>query len=905
MLPNLSALRLQQQRQPLQSDLEQSSDSDPDSEPGFGEAHMDTGAKKSLSKLENDLGKAKAKLYEAMKDEEQKKKAKAEADKAKGQDPTNHDKIKAAKAAEGKLKSAQKAVEKQEEKVAKVQAEIEAKKAEAGPGGTSKKGIGINKNAPAGTVVVPAEPDPVDEAKKKAMTRDDYNFFENDPRRCVTRDVYGNAVRYVDGVAERAYTDGETRVSGIDIIKIFDNEELEALRLELRQAVDHMPELKPASGVENYWSHDAERARRDALRYEYTHVVQDSSFEDPKQLLVGGGFAALGNPGSFHNQFVRRLRRKVQEKVLERNLFGLDPDRSGGNSDQVAGPCVNANRAGADRSGKMIEQVIDRMLVRKPGQSPPSETWHRDVAKGVFTDDEVFGGWLNLDPPLSSLYTAEDFQYFSCIPFTADDPDAKTQTGFAKVAKEVLAKKVEQACKIRVPPGYLLVFNELTVHEVLPTPSERIMSRVFFGWRLTDQKHHLWTPEDPNANIHRTTMPLPTKDKLLNNATTFEDLRNILKEDNVKPTHNRFPCIPGLKKRLEEQEGIPLKSGQHPESWQQNPANVDSPNHGTHMFRPESLDNRFKDLQKGTWTVEGQFYDRTYIAIPTEDDLPGVLPKAARFEDYPQGPPNWPRTWVVEQDVRDFLLKFNAGVVSDAKVHDDAGNVEKQGQAVLDMKIKNKKPCRQAWDADAYLTHEGAKVYNRGIWAGWLPKLTFRWKSSADKHKVWRDSVRTAANTFDGLMHYKREGLLRSETRSGRDDVYPEYTEDEMAIHFPLTYMEARYYLGMLGSTEAENRQRQYHKEKPFYIEPRAYYESFEGDTQPPSGQKLKPPPCMPHLQQRGRPRLGSKRCYDEVREHSLCVDDHFEDEDVYMADDGGSSNTLAMGPTICDNDPS
>lgn len=910
MLPNLSALRLQQQ--PSQPDLEQNSvpDSDSDWEPGFGDAHMGT-AVKSMNQLLKELSKAKLKLAEAETNRYEKKKAKDDADAAKALNSCDHEVVKAAKKAAGELKSAEKKVETQRQKVVDKENEVEAKKAESGtgPGGPSTKGVGIKKNKPAGTVVVPAEPDPVDAAMERAKARADYHFLESDPRCCVTRDTNGMPVRYLNGIPTRAQTTCDNRVSGIDIVKIFDDEELRALRVELRQAVDHMPELKPASGVKGGWSHDAARAREQELRRASTNVVQDSVFDDPLQYLVGGGFAALGNPGSFHNQFVRRLRRKVQEKVLRLNVFGLNPTTNPeANPFQSVGPCANASNPTSDNPGKMIEQVIDRMLVRKPEQTPTSESWHRDVAKGTFDDDEVYGGWLNLDPPLGPTFSPEDYQYFSCIPFTGDDPDAKTQTGFAKVAKNVLAEKVERACRIRVPPGYLLVFNEMTIHEVAPTPAKRIMSRVFFGWRLTDPKHHLRTPEDESAGAIRNTIPSALKTQLLNAQTELSDLRYILTNDLYKPTSNRFPCICGLKKRLEEQEGIPLKSGQHPENWQQKPMLVNSPNYGTHMFRPESLGNRFKDPTNGAWwTTEGTFYDASYTEIP--EGKAGVLPKRARFADYPQGPPNWPRTWYVEQDVRDFMLKFNHGTVSAAKVHDEAGNVLAEGQAVLDEQIKSKGPRRQKWDADAYLTHENAKVYNRGIWADWVPQLTFNWNPDTDKHKTWRDTVKTVANTFEGLKHYKREGLLKSHPEymdyTGRHDVYPEYTEEEMAIHFPLTYMEACYYLGMLDTMVAENVQRQYHTRPPFCIEPRAYHAHFEGDDTMPSGAKLKPLPAMLHLQQRGRARLGSKRCYDEARSQPLCVENNYDFNDVYEPCASGQGSKLGTQPTICDKDPS
>ena len=49
------------------------------------------------------------------------------------------------------------------------------------------------------------------------------------------------------------------------------------------------------------------------------------------------------------------------------------------------------------RNGRKLEQDIDRMLWRTYNLQPPAETWHRDEAKTANDDDDVFGGWWNLD----------------------------------------------------------------------------------------------------------------------------------------------------------------------------------------------------------------------------------------------------------------------------------------------------------------------------------------------------------------------------------------------------------------------------------------------------------------------------------------------------------------------------
>jgi hypothetical protein len=126
---------------------------------------------------------------------------------------------------------------------------------------------------------------------------------------------------------------------------------------------------------------------------EYSQPVANNQY-------VIGGFAALGNPASFHNEFVRKLRQWALQEVLH-----------------VFRPI---------REGRKLEQDIDRMLWRTVGLQPSKETWHRDEANTADEADDVFGGWWNLDAKP---------QYFSCVLGTHQ----KTQgfKGFAKIDKKM------------------------------------------------------------------------------------------------------------------------------------------------------------------------------------------------------------------------------------------------------------------------------------------------------------------------------------------------------------------------------------------------------------------------------------------------------------------------------------
>lgn len=88
----------------------------------------------------------------------------------------------------------------------------------------------------------------------------------------------------------------------------------------------------------------------------------DLDSEGNPLVYVLGGFAALGNPASFHNSLVRELRQRCYETILP--LF-----------QQMIKNYANKNL----RDNTKFEMLIDRMLYRLISQKPVPESWHRDV----------------------------------------------------------------------------------------------------------------------------------------------------------------------------------------------------------------------------------------------------------------------------------------------------------------------------------------------------------------------------------------------------------------------------------------------------------------------------------------------------------------------------------------------
>jgi hypothetical protein len=183
-------------------------------------------------------------------------------------------------------------------------------------------------------------------------------------------------------------------------------------------------------------------------------VVGFSEFkEDAVDRAPLGGFAAYGNPSSFHNPTVRDLRLKAYD---------------------IVAPTLDA-MIERKYNGFKKEVLIDRVVIRSKNRTPGAESWHRDEAPTAATGDVVLGGWWNLDDSVS---------HFSCIP--KSHRGVKGHAGFARItSKEEIAAFTDKKTLVSIPPGAILLFNEKIVHEVLNTRRAFTTYRLFLGWRIT------------------------------------------------------------------------------------------------------------------------------------------------------------------------------------------------------------------------------------------------------------------------------------------------------------------------------------------------------------------------------------------------------------------------------------
>lgn len=191
--------------------------------------------------------------------------------------------------------------------------------------------------------------------------------------------------------------------------------------------------------------------------------LRDFKTTDPEYGFVLGAFGAFGNPASFHSKEVYALRYILFHKL--KFLFkNVDPRRK-------------------------LEMLFDRLAIRREGASVSGESFHRDTCSLMSTDDNIYGGWINLDDT--------ETQYFSCVPGTHT---CAGRGGFERIEGDYKDTKI----KLPVKPKQVLIFNQNIIHEIFKQKIKKTNIRLYLGWRHTYSDLPLLSdPKDPQKNINK------------------------------------------------------------------------------------------------------------------------------------------------------------------------------------------------------------------------------------------------------------------------------------------------------------------------------------------------------------------------------------------------------------------
>jgi hypothetical protein len=207
--------------------------------------------------------------------------------------------------------------------------------------------------------------------------------------------------------------------------------------------------------------------------------LYDTTTSEIRTQLVGGGFGALANASSFHT---------VETRIIELKAYN---------------EVVQAIHQSGSFPYTYMEQLKDRMCLRRSGVACSEETWHRDMTPvGIggmcIAGDLVLGGWVNCNQ--------DEMQHFVCIPktHTLDSSCSANTTGFQPVLnkKRLHSEETDSDIKIRlkaeledlrskqftvsIPPGHALLFNQSLIHKVRGIKLKFDLKRVYVGFRFTE-----------------------------------------------------------------------------------------------------------------------------------------------------------------------------------------------------------------------------------------------------------------------------------------------------------------------------------------------------------------------------------------------------------------------------------
>lgn len=189
--------------------------------------------------------------------------------------------------------------------------------------------------------------------------------------------------------------------------------------------------------------------------------------------FVMGGVGYVPFASLWYSEVVRYITQAVYHAVLEQNPFEIKED-------------------------EYLCMLPDRPLMRFPGQAVIEKgKWHQDdAANSIDGTDLIYGGWANINSDVT--------QYFKAIPgthnpnhqiFNALEQKNGGKRGYSdfksKTDQKYLSEywKKEVKTLIEIPPGHVLIFQENLIHTVFPNPPiDKPLLRLHTSFNVTSSE---------------------------------------------------------------------------------------------------------------------------------------------------------------------------------------------------------------------------------------------------------------------------------------------------------------------------------------------------------------------------------------------------------------------------------
>jgi len=275
----------------------------------------------------------------------------------------------------------------------------------------------------------------------------------------------------------------------------------------------------PVMGVTVYDVFEEKELKKVEKNFDEAYLSFPEYRRNPDDLSLGidgkpicyvvGGFAAAGNPSSFHNAFVRNLRIKSTKAIKEKILLPM--------KDDLSSRTLEYNL--------QLATMPDRMMRRAPYMTPTPEAWHRDVADigaNVSNDGVILGGWVNTSKHTQKFSTIAGSHLgvrFSHLERGFADPGhsieskiknleksrkslEKDSEEYTTLTEEIksLKTQLQQMRKIlsenktifEIPPGHAISFPQYILHEIVANPVDHWIKRVFIGYSIDVLSRPVW-----------------------------------------------------------------------------------------------------------------------------------------------------------------------------------------------------------------------------------------------------------------------------------------------------------------------------------------------------------------------------------------------------------------------------